>query len=305
LDWEWALKCNSLAGHPDRKYLYASLTSEPYSVSRWTIDSDTGRLRLLQTVPAADNMAYLSLDRSGRYLFGASYFGDKISVNAVGAQGEISSKAQSVIPTGKHPHCIVTDPSNKFLFVPTLGADAIQQYRFNEASGQVTPNSPPAVPTTKGAGPRHLVFHPDRRRAFCTNELDGTVNMYDINNSGTLTMLGSISIMPSGFKKTPWGADIHVSPYGRFLYASERSSSTIAAFQVNNGTLSLIGHYPTETQPRGFNIDPGGRYLLAVGEKSNGLSTYEIDGRTGALRQRARLEVGRGPNWIEIIALPQ
>ena len=294
-----------LAIGPGQKYLYASLTSEPYSVSSWGIASDTGKLRTIQTIPAADNMAYLFVDRSGRYLLGASYFGDKISVNAVGARGELSPKPQFVISTGKHPHCIVTDPSNTFVFVPTLGADAILQYRFAEANGELTPNSPPAIATKKDAGPRHLVFHPDRHRAFCTNELDGTVNMYDITGSGTLTMLGSFSLMPAGLKKKPWAADIHVSPDGQFLYASERSSSTIAAFRINGGTLTLIGHYPTETQPRGFTIDPDGKYLLAVGEASNSLSTYEIDGRTGALRQRARVNVGQGPNWIEVIAWPR
>ncbi|MFY4730376.1 lactonase family protein [Nitrospira sp. BLG_2] len=292
-----------LATGPGHQYLYASLTSDPPSVSSWIIDSSTGKLRPVQTIPAVDKMAYLFVDRSGRYLLGASYFGDKISVHAVGARGEINPKPQSVISTGKHPHCIVTDPSNAFVFVPTLGADAIEQYRFAEMSGELTPNSPPAVATKKGAGPRHLVFHPDGRLAFCSNELDGTVNMYDVGRSGTLTQRGSISVMPPGFKKKPWAADIHISPDGKCLYISERSSSTIAAFRINHDTLTLIGHYPTEAQPRGFNIDPGGKYLLAVGEQSNSLSTYEIDGRTGALRQRARVNVGQGPNWIEIIPL--
>jgi 6-phosphogluconolactonase len=283
--------------------LYAALTSEPYSVKSWAIDSNTGRLRPTQIVHAADNMTYLSVDRSGRYLLGASYFGDKISINAVDARGETTPKPQFVIPTRKHPHCIVTDPSNKFLFVPALGADAIEQYRFDEKSGRITPNRPSAVATKPGAGPRHLAFYPDGSRLFCTNELDGTVDMYRMHNSGTLTLLSSSSAMPAGFKGKPWTADIHLTPDGRFLYASERSSSTIAAFRISNGMLALIGHYPTELQPRGFNTDPSGRYLLAVGEKSNNLSTYEIDGRTGALRRLMRLDVGQGPNWVEIIAL--
>jgi 6-phosphogluconolactonase len=181
-----------------------------------------------------------------------------------------------------------------------LGADAILQYRFDEASGALTPNSPPAIATTTG----DLVFHPDRRLAFCINELDGTVNMYEMAGSGTLSLVCSISVMPPRSKQKPWAADVHLSPDGRFLYASERSSSTIAAFQIRDGALILVGHYPTEAQPRGFNIDPSGKYLVVVGEKSNGLSTYEIDGPTGALRQRGRMDVGQGPNWIEIIASP-
>lgn len=294
-----------LAIDPARKHLYASLTSEPYSVSTWAINPDSGTLRPMQTVPLADNTTYLSTDRRGRYLFGASYHGHKISVNAINAQGEVSPKPLHVIPAGKHPHCIVTDPSSQFLFVPHLGADLIMQYRFNETDGGIMPNKPPAVATKKGAGPRHLVFHPNHRWAFCINELDGTVGMYAFNVSGTLTSLGSISVMPAGFKNKPWAADIHLTPDGRFLYASERASNTIAAFRVNGGELAPIGNYATEMQPRGFTIDPEGKFLLAVGEKSNGLSVYEIHPKTGALRKLSHMDVGKGPNWVEVIALPQ
>lgn len=296
-------KVMPLAIDPRRKFLFASQRSEPYSVGSWTIDPDNGTLSSMQTVPAADNLAYLSIDRTGRYLFGASYFGDKISINTIGARGEVSSKPLMVASTGKHPHCIVADPSNKFVFVPTLGADAVLQYRFDERSGSITPNSPPAVATKKGAGPRHLVFHPDGIRLFCTNELGGTVGMYRMNGFGTLTQLGSISLIPAGFKGKPWAADIHLTLDGRFLYASERSSNTIAAFRIHDDMPTLIGHYPTETQPRGFNLDPQGRSLLAAGELSNGLAVFKIDGHSGALRRLMRVNIGKGPNWVEIIAL--
>ena len=219
--------------------------------------------RPIQTVPAADKMAYLFVDRSGRYLLGASYFGDKISVHAVGARGEINPKPQSVISTGKHPHCIVTDPSNAFVFVPTLGADAIEQYRFAEMSGELTPNSPPAVATKKGAGPRHLVFHPDGRLAFCSNELDGTVNMYDVGRSGTLTQRGSFRSCLLDLKETVGRRHPHKS--GRKFLAHLR-----AQLEHHRGIsdqprhTTLIGHYPTEAQPRGH-IDPGGKYLRRRG----------------------------------------
>jgi 6-phosphogluconolactonase len=294
----------SLAIDPGRKCLYAALRSKPHSLSSWGIHPDTGRLTPMSTVPAADDMAYVSTDRSGRYLFGASYFGDKISVNAIGAQGEISAEPLHVIPTGKHAHCIAIDPSNQFLFVTNLGADVIQQYRFDESRGGITPNRPPAVASNKGAGPRHIAFHPHRPWVFCTNELDGTVSMYLLSTSGTLSLRGSISMMPAGFKDKPWAADLHVTPNGTFLYASERRSSTIAAFRINDGSLSLIGHYPTERQPRGFNIDPQGQFLLALGETSNGLRTHAIDAHTGALQTLSHIHVGQRPIWVEIVPLP-
>jgi len=42
-----------------------------------------------------------------------------------------------------------------------------------------------------------------------------------------------------------------------------------------------------------------------AGQKSNGLSTYEINRDTGALRRLSRLDLGQNPNWIEIIVLPE
>ncbi|HWR35415.1 MAG TPA: beta-propeller fold lactonase family protein [Clostridia bacterium] len=291
---------------PDRKYLYASLRSEPNSVSSFSINQDSGKLTPIKTVPLADDMAYLSTDRTGRYLFGASYFGNKFSVNAIGPNGEVDPKPLRVIQTGKNAHCVATDPSNRFLFVSNLGDDAVMQYHFNEANGEVTPNDPPAVKTKKGAGPRHFIFHPNRRFVFGTNEIDGTVNTYRLNVPGTLTLLASNSVLSAGFEGKPWTADIHITPDGRFLYASERTSSTITAFRVDgdDGKLSLVGTYPTETQPRGFNIDPSGKFLLTAGQKSNSVSNYAIDQNTGALRKVSDVNVGKNPNWIAITELP-
>ena len=297
-----------LAVSPDRKYLYASLRSEPYSASSFAIDPDDGKLTLLKTVPLADNMAYLSTDRTGRYLLAASYFGNKISVNSIDPAGAVDPRPLAVLPTGRNAHAIATDPSNRFLFVTNLGDDAILQYRFDETTGRVTPNEPPAVRARTGAGPRHFVFHPNRRFVFCANELDGTVSTYQLDGaSGTMAPVDSVSVMPAGFTGGPPAtADVHVTPDGRFLYTSERTSNTIAGFGVDGdtGRLTLVGHYPTEAQPRGFNIDPQGKYLLAVGQKSNRLITYAINPRTGALRKVSQMDVGANPNWVEVVALP-
>jgi 6-phosphogluconolactonase len=296
-----------LAISPNRKYLYASLRSKSFLVSSFAINPESGKLSALTTSPLADDMAYISTDRTGRYLFGASYSGHKVSVNALDVNGKVSTQPIAIVPTGQNAHCILSDLSNRYVFVTNLGSDAIMQFRFDAANGKITPNEPAAVKTTIGAGPRHLAFHPNRRWMFCVNELDGTLDTYRLSDTGTLTRHDSHSLMPSGPKVKPWAADIHLTPDGKFLYASERTTNTLAAFRFDGegGKLSLIGHYPTEIQPRGFAIDPTGKYLLAVGQKSNGLTTYSIDARSGALRRLSSLEVGRNPNWVEIIMLPE
>lgn len=295
-----------LAISPDRKFLFASLRSEPYSVSSFAISPENGKLTFIKTTPLADNMAYLSTDRTGHYLFAASYHGHKISINSI-LNGEVNPQPLQVIPTGKNAHCMLTDFSNKFLFVSTLGEDRLLQFRFNETNGSISPNQPEIVETKKGAGPRHFVFHPNRRLIFGNNELDGTVNAYLLSSAGTLQLLDTNSIMPANSRDKPWSGDIRLTPNGKFLYASERTTSTITAFQVDdkNGNLVLINNYPTELQPRGFNVSPDGKYLIVAGQKSNSLSVYQINQKSGILSQQSQIEIGKNPNWVEIIKLPK
>ena len=99
---------------------------------------------------------------------------------------------------------------------------------------------------------------------------------------------------------------MHITPDGRYLYASERRSSTLAGFTIDpaSGTLTAIGSTPTEKQPRGFAIDSSGRYLLAVGQLSHARSPYRIEPASGALTKLAEYPMGRNPNWIETVDLP-
>jgi 6-phosphogluconolactonase len=298
-----------LAISPDRQFLYACLRSEPFSAATLRIDPATGTLSLLATAPLPDNMAYLAVDRTGRFLFGASYSGDKISVNPIGRDGLVGATPLQILATDRHPHSIMTDPSNRHVFVPCLGGDVILQHTFDATTGRVARNAPRAAEAARKAGPRHLVFHPNRRFAYCTNELDATVGTYRFDaGAGTLSPIGARSLLPSGHRgSAPFAAaDIHVTPDGRYLYASERASNTLSTFKIDadTGALAPAGNVPTEDRPRGFNVDPRGRYLLAVGQASNHMTCYAIDPDTGALAPRHRYPMGENPNWVEILDLP-
>ena len=101
-----------------------------------------------------------------------------------------------------------------------------------------------------------------------------------------------------------WASDIHITPNGRFLYAAERTSSSIGAFSVDaaSGRLTFVSSTPTEKQPRGFRIDPTGRFMVVSGEKSETLSTYAIEASSGALRPIGKVPTGKGSNWVEIVS---
>jgi 6-phosphogluconolactonase len=295
-----------LAVSPDKRFLYAAIRGEPLVAAGFAIDPASGKLEHVANGPLVDSMAYIVTDRSGRFLLGASYSGHKITVNSIGMPGIVEA-AQQVLATEPNAHCIAPDADNRYVLSTSLGADLVYQWRFDAATGTLSPNAPAAVRVKDKAGPRHLVFHPDGTFVYLLNELDASIYAFAYDRaSGRLSELQTVTAWPPGFDGKPWAADIHVTPDGRFLYASERRSSTLSGFKIDvgTGTLSPLESVPTEKQPRSFAIDPAGRYLLAAGEASNRMTSYAIDAATGKLTRLKQYPMGTKPNWVEIVALP-
>jgi 6-phosphogluconolactonase len=304
---------------PDKRILYAASRSKPYSVHAYAIDRGTGALKPIATSPLAESFPYISLDRTGRVLFGASYGGNLVSVNAIGGDRRVLPDPLQVIPTARNAHAIRVDNSNRFVFVPHLGTDQIFQFVFDERSGRLASNTPPLLQMKAGTGPRHLVVSSDNRFVYLLSELVATVTTLALDpKTGLLAEVSSASALPPDSKLQPgaprpnsrnpendiWAADLHLTPDGKFLYASERTSSTLAAFAVDGSTgkLSYLASTPTEKQPRGFAIDPKGKFLVASGEKSDTLSSYAIDSGSGALKPVGKYPTGKGSNWVEIVS---
>ncbi len=294
-----------LAVSPDRRILYAASRGEPLFAASFSIDA-AGRLSHIANGPLVDSMAYIATDRTGRFLFGASYGGHKISVNPIAPEG-IVLPASQVLATEPNAHAILPVPDNRFVLATSLGGDVLLQHSFDAATGKLAPDAALHARTKEKAGPRHLIFHPNGRRVYVVNELDASVSLFDYEPaSGRLALRQTVSALPPGFEGKPWAADIRATPDGRFLYASERTSSTLSMFAIEaaGGALSLIGFLPTEQQPRSFAIDPTGRYLFSVGESSHSMSSYSIDPQSGMLTKLEEYPVGGRPNWIESVALP-
>ncbi|MEJ7686029.1 MAG: lactonase family protein [Variovorax sp.] len=296
-----------MALSPDRRMLYAARRTDPLAVVALSIDRESGRLALEGEAPLPHSMAYLAVDHSGRWLFSASYGGNMVAVSPIAACG-MPHAARQVIATGPNAHCIVAGPGNAHVYATSLGSDLLMHFRFDSTTGALASAEPPALQLPAGSGPRHLVFDRRSRFAYLLGELDGSITLLRIDaGSGAPSPLQTVSVLPPGFAGKPWAADLHLTPDGRFLYASERRSNTLAMFVVDahSGMLSPIGHVPAPAQPRGFAIDPQGRFLLAAGEMSDGVGVYSIDADGGKLTHCADMPVGRGPNWIETVALDE
>ncbi|WPO00203.1 lactonase family protein [Pseudomonas sp. MUP55] len=313
---------NPMAITPDGKVLFAALRVKPFQVLGYNIDPTSGHLTLQSKAPLAESMAYLSTDRKGHYLLGASYGADTLSVQAIDKAYTPSASILSY-KTGLHAHSIRTDPSNRFAYAGNLGVDRVLQYRLDADTGALTPIGSGYIQVQDNTGPRHLAFSPDGKYLYVVGEMSGTVTAFSINAStGALTQIAVANGIPERLKlahgevrdarnndlkddPTPriWAADLRISPDGTLLLMTERTSSSVSAFAVDpsTGGLSFLANYPVqEQQPRNIAFSPNARWLLVTGEKSDKVGTYAVS-HNGALKRVGEAASGKGALWIEVL----
>ncbi len=294
----------SLCTDPSDNHLYAALR-DVKGVASMKIDKRSGKLIHLDDTPVADNPVYISTDNSGKFLFFTSYSGNKSAVYPI-QKGIVNSKAVQVLDAPMNPHMIKTDASGKFVLVPNKGADQVQQFIFHK-DGSLTPNSPAKVSFKPNTGPRHFTFNPSGDIVYIVTEVSCTVDAFHYNKKEGTLLAGpfqEITTKPSDFKSDNTCADIHITPNGKFLYASNRGHDSLAGYSVDQktGLLTPIGWFATEKEPREFAIDPSGNYVIAAGESSGRIILYRIqDG--GKLTPLKTYDVGHWPVWVTTVTL--
>ena len=296
-----------LAMAPDRRFLHVA-RRDANEISSFGVDQRTGALSLIGTAALEADPNYLAMDRKGRFLLSAYYQGGKAAVHPVGDDGAVTAPPVEWLDTHRGAHCFQTDPSNRFAFVPhVMDSNVILQFRFDEATGRLTPNSPPSFKPPDGEGPRHYCFHPSRDILYFSNEQGCSVTAYHFDPSaGTLAAFQTISTLPpEGYAERNTCAQIQITSSGRFLYAPNRGHNSIACFSVDasSGRLTSLGQVPTEPVPRAISLDPEGNFLYVAGLESGRLASYRIDGDTGKLEPLEVYTVGTRPMWVLITRL--
>ncbi|MGB6386614.1 MAG: lactonase family protein [Terriglobales bacterium] len=318
-----------LAIDPTGKFLYAVNEVQNYkgassgAVSAFAIDRQkntipTGKLSLLNEVPSRGaDPCYIAFDKTGKFALVANYTGGSVAVFPVKPNGDVGEPSAFVQHTGSsinkerqagpHAHWIETTPDNRFAIAVDLGLDEVLVYRFDASKGSLTPNDPPYASLDPGAGPRHLAFHPNGHFAYVINELTSTVTAFTYDPSrGTLQKLNTVSTLPKGFTGANDGAEIHVHPSGKFLYASNRGHDSIALFSIDShtGTLTLVDHFPTQGKtPRDFDIDPTGKFLFVANQDTNNIVVFRIDPDNGRLTSTGQILQVPSPVCLKFVAI--
>jgi 6-phosphogluconolactonase len=299
-------KCSNpsfIAVSPDKKFVYAvkedadSTNKNGGSVSSFSFDKKMGKLSFINKQPSGgSNPCYVTIDKSGKWLFAGNYSSGNFSLFPLQANGSIDIAKNNVQHFGKgpnterqegpHVHGTFLTKDNKYLLVPDLGIDKVLVYQFDAATGNLTEAKQPSIQVPGGNGPRHLAFDPSEKHLYLIQELTGTVAAFNFAD-GNAKLFQTISTLPDDYKGSMGSADIHISPDGKFLYASNRGQAdNLAIYSINaaTGILKLAGHQSTLGKtPRNFNFDPTGNYLLVANQNSDDIVIFKINHTTGLL----------------------
>lgn len=287
---------------PSGKYLFActeSKTKNAGSVSSFKINSKNETLSFINSEKTGgENPVYVSVHKSEKWLINGNYTEGSISSFKISEDGFIKAYSQNIHyeegsinserQDRSHIHSTVFSPNFDYVFAPDLGSDKIRVYKFNENENQpLTEAKNPFFSAVLGSGPRHFAFHPNGKLAYCIEELSGTVSVYEYEN-GSLKQIQRINTHSKKYKDNFESSDIHISPDGKFLYASNRGfENNIAIFSIqNDGKLQNIGYQSTlGKHPRTFTIDETGKFLIATNARSGTAVVFKRNFETGLLKK--------------------
>jgi len=277
--------------------VYAVSEGSEGKVSAYSFADNTLNLMQEKTSKGADP-CYVTLSPDQTNLLVANYSGGSITSYHRFADGRLSNPQQFIQHSGSsvnaarqekaHVHGVFFSPDGKYVLTPDLGMDEISIYPYQ------TKNGPPlqiqnstSIQSSPGAGPRHLCFSNNGKYLYLIEELTGSISVYRFTK-GTASFLQKVYTHPKSFKGTTASADIHLSPDGLFLYASNRGTeNNIVSFKVlPNGKLEekSIQYYSTEGKaPRNFTMNKEGNWLLVANQDSDNIIAFRRNIQTGAL----------------------
>jgi 6-phosphogluconolactonase len=292
-----------LAVSQNQKFIYAvnENSDTQSSVTAFKFDKVTGRIEQLNTQPSIGSPAYVAVDKAQKNVFIANYGGGNLQVFPVNKDGSLGASIQTIQDKGTgpdqmrqlqpHVHSTMLTPDEKYLLAADLGTDKINVYRYKASKNPpLTPASTPFITMPGGSGPRHNDFTPNGKFMYNIQEMAASITAYAYND-GDFKEIQTIKMMPDDFKGTNGAADIHVSPDGKYLYATNRGTANqIMAYAIDQltGKLTLIERYRTGGEnPRNFVIDPTGNYIL-VGT-TNHINFFKINKASGHLSETGNI----------------
>jgi len=281
---------------PNGKNLYACIEAGGGAVAAFAVQADGTLQALNEGETGGSGACHVWVDATGGTVFAANYGGGSIAAFRTKPDGSLGERSAFVqfptIPAEPKPkqprgHAIYTDAANKFVYACDAGTDNVWIFKFDPANGTLTPTDPPSTKLAPSSAPRHLALHPNGRFAFTCNERTMSATAFTRDPAtGALTEIETVSSLPPDTDtKGMSTAEIFCHPGGKFLYVSNRTHDTIAVFTIaDDGKIKLIQNAPAGAKiPRGFALDPSGKWLITGGQDDDKIAVHRIDPATGKL----------------------
>ncbi|ASW73242.1 6-phosphogluconolactonase [Chryseobacterium piperi] len=299
---------------PNGKYLFACTESKtPNAGSVSSFEFKNEKLTFINTQKSGgENPVYVTVHQNGKWLINGNYTEGSVSVYPLSEDGAIQPAVQNfqfsegsinkARQDRSHIHSTVFSPDFNYVFLPDLGADKIRAYQFNNGEKEPLEITEQPYQSVLGSGPRHFTFHPNGHFAYCIEELSGTVSAYTYEN-GKLESIQRINTHTDRYKKGFESSDVHISPDGHFLYASNRGKeNNIAIFSIlKDGRLKNVGYQKTfGKQLRVFDMDETGKFLIVANAFSGDAFVFKRDPNTGLLKRVGRKVKIEGVSSVKI-----
>jgi 6-phosphogluconolactonase len=284
-----------LALDPHERFVYSVNEIKDGTVSSFSFDKAKMTLQEINKVSSKGaGPTHIAVDHTGRCVFAANYGGGSVTSFQVNDKGRLSEAVSffqypaDASKNERHPHAhrVTVSPDNRFLLVNDLGLDVIHVYHLDSATAKLTPNDPPLWQAKTGYGPRALHFHPNGRIAYCVNELKPNVDVLGWDsNTGTLTTLQDLSLVPDGYQGPAAPSDIAFDSKWRFAYEASRLDDFMATFSIApDGKLTMIDKSSCGgKRPRHLVVDPTDRWLLIANQDTDTIAVFARDQKTGKL----------------------
>ena len=305
-----------LAVSRNGKYVYAVSEKNKGTVVAYRFDQTSGKLDSInQSSAGGRGPCYVSTDDAATHIFIANYSDGSLSAIKLNSDGSLDTTAIQTIQhsgssinkdnqSGPHVHSMVPSPDNRYVLCADLGIDRVYTYRFDAKSGSPLSEASPAYADVKpGSGPRHICFHPNKKYVYVVNELNGSVDAFSYSE-GKLQHKQTITMLPEGYNGIIEAADIHISPDGKFLYASNREErNEIVIYSIRKeGTLRFAGRQSVMgAAPRNFVIDPSGKFVLVANQNSNEVIVFRRNAVTGLLKFTGKKISAASPSCLKFI----
>ncbi|TDV63350.1 lactonase family protein [Pseudomonas sp. LP_7_YM] len=272
-------------------------------VSSFAIDSKTHAVSFINQIDSkGEEPTHSNLSLDGRFLFVANYAvhpdpGGSLAVVPVGKDGTLSDVAQTATheaskvnperQASSHVHSAVPTPDGKYLIAMDLGADKLFVFNYDGQNAQpLQPAKTPSIDLPPGSGPRHLLFSKDGKHAWLTMEMSAQVAVFDYHD-GVFKRTQRVDLANKEGQQYRAGGGLHTSPDGKFLYVANRGEANeLVVFSIAsaNAQLKEVQRRSVEgKEPREFNFDPSGHFVLIANQKSNQIVTVRVDPKTGLL----------------------